>query len=43
MRIVYKDGGVLTCSSFVIEGDTIYADDYLLVPINDIEYVEDGE
>ena len=41
MRIVYTDGGVLTCSSFTIEGDCLYADDYLIVPISDIDHVED--
>ena len=41
MKIIYYDGGVLTCSYFEIDNQHIYADDVYIVDINDVERVED--
>ena len=41
MTIIYKDGGKLECSSIEIYGNTLYADDIYIIPIDDVELIED--
>ena len=41
MRVVYKDGGVLTCSRIEFYELAIYADEVYVVPYDEIDYVED--
>ena len=41
MRIVYKDGSVLTGNKIEIIGDTIYFDDYRYVSVWDVDCIEE--
>lgn len=43
MIINYTDGGVLKCSKIEIMGDKLYADEFYIIELSDIESIEEAE
>ena len=45
MRVIYNDGGVLTCNEIYYYSDGIVCDDYRIVKDYEIDHIEndDGE
>lgn len=41
MRIIYTDGSILECSTIEICGNDLFCDDYRIVPVTDIEKIEE--
>lgn len=43
MVVVYTDGSTLECSRIEICGNDLYCDDYRIVPICDVDHIEESE
>ena len=41
MKIIYSDGGELECYSIEVCGDTMYADGIYIVPISEVNSIEE--
>ena len=41
MKIIYKDGSALECYTIEICGGELYCDDMYIVPVDDVERIED--
>ena len=40
MTIVYKDGGLLSCSTVEVSCRELFCDDVYIVPIEDVDHIE---
>lgn len=43
MKVVYTDGGVLTCNKIEYFDDGIFCDDYRIVKNYEIDHIEEDE
>lgn len=41
MKLIYFDGSELSCETIEVIGNDFYCDDYRIVPISDIERIEE--
>ena len=41
MRIFLTDGSILECTTIQIEGNDLYLDDYRIIPIEEVDTIED--